>query len=243
MIKIIVAVGNYIPEKGFPIGKDGGMAWHYPEDLKWFKKTTEGNTVVMGRNTYDAIGGKPLANRSNYIVSRTMTDIPEGFDGILGCVDDIHGLASNTIGDVYIIGGAELYRSALEADIVDEVLIDNIPEDVPDADTFFQPLDLDAWVVDGGPITLPENPDTGEICFITKFKHAGFLNDVDDKYLNLVQEILMDGEVKETRAGTTRSLFGRQLRFDLKKGLPILTTKKVYTNGIIRPESRSGNAR
>ena len=95
MIKIIVAVGNYVPEKGFPIGKNGGMAWNFPEDLKWFRKTTEHNIVVMGRNTYKAIGEKPLPNRDNYIVSNSMTETPEGFCGILHNIDEIVDLSKN----------------------------------------------------------------------------------------------------------------------------------------------------
>lgn len=227
MIKIIVAVGNYVPEKGFPIGKNGGMAWNFPEDLKWFRKTTEHNIVVMGRNTYKAIGEKPLPNRDNYIVSNSMTETPEGFCGILHNIDEIVDLSKNQIGDVYIIGGAELYRSVLDADIVDEVLNDFIDVEVPDADTFFQPLDLNKWKPDGYDISLSDK------CVVNIFKHAKFFNDVDEQYLNLVQDIIKNGETKETRAGMTRSVFGRQLRFNLKNGLPLLTTKKVYTNGII----------
>lgn len=227
MIKIIVAVGNWVPEKGFPIGKEGKMAWDCPEDLKWFRKTTEHNIVVMGRNTYKAIGEKPLQNRDNYIVSNSMTETPEGFCGILHSIDEIVDLSKNQIGDVYIIGGAELYRSVLDADIVDEVLNDFIDVEVPDADTFFQPLDLNKWKLDEDGISLSDK------CTVNTFKHAKFFNDVDEQYLNLVQDIIRNGETKETRAGMTRSVFGRQLRFDLSKGFPLLTTKKVYTNGII----------
>lgn len=233
MIKIIVAVGEYVPDKGFPIGKCGEMPWHCSEDLKWFKKTTEYNIVVMGRNTYDAIGQKPLSNRENYIVSTTMTEIPEGFKGILKNLDEIVDLAKDNIYDVYIIGGAELYKAALEADIVDEVLIDHIPVGVENADSFFQPLDLNTWIINGEPFCLPDRPDTVGECCVTKFLHAKYFNDVDEQYFNLVQDIIKNGETKETRAGITMSVFGRQLRFNLKNGLPLLTTKKVYTNGII----------
>ena len=59
------------------------------------------------------------------------------------------------------------------------------------------------------------------------------MNNVDKQYLNLLQDILENGVYKETRAGWVKSLFGKQLRFNLKEGLPILTTKKVFTKGII----------
>ena len=59
------------------------------------------------------------------------------------------------------------------------------------------------------------------------------MNNVDKQYLNLLQDILENGVYKETRAGWVKSLFGKQMRFNLKEGLPILTTKKVFTKGII----------
>ena len=59
------------------------------------------------------------------------------------------------------------------------------------------------------------------------------MNDVDKKYIELLRDILENGVEKDTRAGRVKSVFGRQIRFDLKKGLPLLTTKKVYTKGVI----------
>lgn len=59
------------------------------------------------------------------------------------------------------------------------------------------------------------------------------MNNVDKQYLNLLQDILENGVYKETRAGWVKSLFGKQMRFNLKEGLPILTTKKVFVKGII----------
>ena len=56
---------------------------------------------------------------------------------------------------------------------------------------------------------------------------------MDEQYLNLVNEIIQYGEEKDTRAGKTRSLFGKQLRFNLKDGLPMLTTKKMFTKGVL----------
>jgi len=59
------------------------------------------------------------------------------------------------------------------------------------------------------------------------------MNENDKQYLNLLQDILTNGVEKNTRSGRVKSVFGRQLRFDLKKGLPLLTTKKVFTKGVI----------
>ena len=59
------------------------------------------------------------------------------------------------------------------------------------------------------------------------------MNNVDKQYLHLLEEIVRFGDKKETRAGDVQSLFGKQLRFDLKEGFPLLTTKKVFTKGVI----------
>ena len=59
------------------------------------------------------------------------------------------------------------------------------------------------------------------------------MNSFDKEYLNLVNDIMSNGVDKKTRSGNVKSVFGRQLRFDLKKGVPILTTKKVFSKGVI----------
>ena len=68
MINIIVAVGNHVELKGWPMGRNGAMPWNNKADLKWFKDTTTGHPVIMGRKTYEAIG-HPLKNRTNIVVT------------------------------------------------------------------------------------------------------------------------------------------------------------------------------
>lgn len=88
------------------IGKDNKLPWHLPEDLKWFKKLTTGNVIIMGRKTWESIG-KPLPNRESIVVSRT--DIP----GIrtVRSLSEINPNADSR--DYFIIGGAQLFRNAL----------------------------------------------------------------------------------------------------------------------------------
>src|SRR5687768_7269260 len=88
------------------IGKDNKLPWHLPEDLKWFKKLTTGNVIIMGRKTWESIG-KPLPNRESIVVSRT--DIP----GIrtVRSLTEINPNADAR--EYFIIGGAQLFREAL----------------------------------------------------------------------------------------------------------------------------------
>lgn len=92
------------------IGRGDSLPWDIPEDRHLFKKLTTGNTVIMGRKTYESIN-HPLADRHNIVLSRTLTDLP----GVTVCRSFIGGLeAASQFGrPVFIIGGTGLYREAL----------------------------------------------------------------------------------------------------------------------------------
>jgi len=128
MIIGIVAIA-----RNFAIGKDGKLPWHFPADLKFFKRTTVGNVVVMGSTTWRAIG-KPLPDRLNIVLSRSRDIVLPQDVLLLGGVEEIVALSKYTAGDVYIIGGASVYQSF--ADKIDEWLVTDIPFSVDDADTF-----------------------------------------------------------------------------------------------------------
>ncbi|KUG08456.1 dihydrofolate reductase [Solirubrum puertoriconensis] len=95
------------------IGRDNQLPWHLPADLKHFKQLTTGHPIVMGRRTYESIG-KPLPNRRNIVVTRQTDWQVEGVEvahSVLGALE----LARQTAEEVYVIGGAEIYRQALPA--------------------------------------------------------------------------------------------------------------------------------
>jgi dihydrofolate reductase len=110
------------------IGKDGKLPWHIPEDFKWFKRTTAGQAVLMGRKTYESLGG-PLPNRRNLVVTRR---------GELAGVEIVRDLAAfrpeQYPCDVWVIGGAEIYRQML--DRCEDLYLSVIPRTV-EGDTFF----------------------------------------------------------------------------------------------------------
>jgi dihydrofolate reductase len=113
------------------IGRDGDLPWRLPEDLKFFKRTTSGHPIVMGRKTYDSIG-KPLPKRQNIVLTR---DPKWSADG----VDVIHSPAELTTLDlqdphVFIIGGAQIYATFL--DQLDELLVSWVYEN-HEGDTLF----------------------------------------------------------------------------------------------------------
>lgn len=229
-VNIIVAVGNYVPEKGYPIGRKGGLPWSCKEDLKWFREITENHAVIMGRTTYNSIG-KPLKNRTNIVI----TSKPLEYNGeesvhTATSIENAIDLAKSlTIGDIFVIGGASVYKYVLEHNLVDKIYIDFLAETIEDADAFFSYKEYGDWEEDGKTTEVLK----GKAYAKTYMKINGKNNHVDEQYLNLVNEIIQYGEEKDTRAGKTRSLFGKQLRFNLKDGLPMLTTKKMFTKGVL----------
>ena len=95
------------------IGKDNSIPWHYPEDLKRFKKLTLGKTVIMGRNTWESIPEKqrPLPDRRNIVITRTNVKDVECFNSIEKAVETCKG-------DIWYIGGAGIYKEALELSLI-----------------------------------------------------------------------------------------------------------------------------
>ncbi|OGW72708.1 MAG: hypothetical protein A2Y02_00535 [Omnitrophica bacterium GWA2_52_12] len=92
------------------IGKDNKLPWHFPEDLKHFKKLTMGSTVIMGRKTFESIG-KPLPGRENFILSRG--SLPADTPGVHVFRSVEQALKAVQTEKAFIIGGAELYSSTM----------------------------------------------------------------------------------------------------------------------------------
>ncbi|MES2708594.1 MAG: dihydrofolate reductase [Verrucomicrobiota bacterium] len=115
------------------IGRNGALPWHLPEDLKFFKKTTTGHPILMGRKTWESLG-RPLPNRRNLVLSRTMPPTPGA--EILRSPDEIGALGIE--GTVFVIGGAEIYRLLMPR--TSEILL-TVLETPAEGDTEFPPFE------------------------------------------------------------------------------------------------------
>lgn len=100
------------------IGKDGDLPWRLPEDMKWFRKLTMGNPIVMGRRTMDSLKG-PLPKRRNVVISRTAKEVPEGFELVSSCDAAVELLTEEET--ICIIGGGQIYAEMIPK--CDEVLM------------------------------------------------------------------------------------------------------------------------
>lgn len=112
------------------IGKDGKLPWHYSEDLKFFKKTTLGHPIVMGRIVFEELNEKPLPGRENIVLSRSKKyDHVKTFDSIDKALDYLKDNEK-----VYIIGGGIIYKQTMK--LSDELIITQV-HNTYDGDTFF----------------------------------------------------------------------------------------------------------
>lgn len=132
-IKLIAAIG-----KNRELGKDNSMMWNLPGDMRFFRATTQGSTVIMGRKTYESIG-RPLPKRENIVISRNAELKIEG----VMVVSSLKEAISAANGDAYIIGGASIYAAALP--MADELVLTEIDMDYPGADVFFPEFDSELY--------------------------------------------------------------------------------------------------
>ena len=124
------------------IGVKGDLPWHISEDLKYFKATTRGYPVIMGRTTYFSLPFRPLKGRKNIVLNLGGEPIPE-----VSCVysfDEAYAEAEAAGKDkCFVIGGASVYRAAMPD--MDLLYITHVHTFVPEADTFFPAIDPDVW--------------------------------------------------------------------------------------------------
>ncbi|WP_426359800.1 type 3 dihydrofolate reductase [Pseudocolwellia sp. HL-MZ19] len=121
------------------IGKDNDMPWHLPADLAYFKKTTLGKPVIMGRKTYESIG-RPLPGRQNIVISRDENYKAEGIETVIS-VDAALALV-NDVEEVMVIGGGAIYQHCLPA--ADRLYITHIEAEI-EGDTQFPFYDTNIW--------------------------------------------------------------------------------------------------
>jgi dihydrofolate reductase len=115
------------------IGKGGKLPWHYSADMKFFRETTTGHAVVMGRKTWLTIG-KPLKNRLNIVLSRDPNIDPQQSLIVLTDIDSVISLNGSLATDLFVIGGAQIYQAFLP--YIEKWIITEVPLTVSGADAF-----------------------------------------------------------------------------------------------------------
>ena len=137
-------IGIVAVDRNLAIGKGGKLPWHYSADMRFFKQTTLGNTVVMGRRTWSTLKG-PLPGRQNIVLTRN-ADVAVPDD--VKIMNDPHAVLEFAKTDdthVFVIGGAKVYKAFLPH--IDRWLVTEVPLSVEGADTFMPKNFLDGFEI------------------------------------------------------------------------------------------------
>ena len=134
MVSIIVAIAQ-----NGTIGDKNSLLWHIKEDMRFFRTTTSGHPVIMGRKTFESLGSKPLPKRTNIVITRADRE----FEGALTAhsLEEAIRMAGEDE-EIFVMGGAQIYREALS--VVDRMYITVVERDY-DGDTSFPDVDYSEW--------------------------------------------------------------------------------------------------
>lgn len=143
-------IGIVAVDRQNAIGKGGKLPWHYSSDMKFFRETTTGHAVVMGRKTSLTLG-KPLKNRLNIVLSRDSTIEPQESLLVLTDIDSVISLNHSLTTDLFVIGGAQIYAAFLP--YIEKWIVTEVPLKVSGADTFMPKGYLEGFkAVDSKPL-------------------------------------------------------------------------------------------
>ena len=137
MMKIIMAA----KATNNVIGKDNDLIWHLPADLKFFKQTTKGHTLIMGRKTFESLAN-PLPHRDSWVVTRNREYHADGITVFPSITSAIEAGEKKGLDTVFILGGGEIYRQSM--DIADKLIITEVHEEF-EGDTVFPVIDPNIW--------------------------------------------------------------------------------------------------
>ena len=150
-VSMIVAIGS-----NNEIGKNNDLLWYLPSDLKFFKATTMGKSIIMGRKTFQSLP-KALPGRKNIVIS---SDSNFNAPGAVVVTDIEAALKESETEEVFIIGGASIYKAYFP--VADKLYITEVEFEDKEADVYFPEIDLTMWKKE----ILDEGEENG-----LKFKH------------------------------------------------------------------------
>lgn len=135
-ISMIAAVG-----RNLELGKGNDLIWHFKEDMKFFKETTTGSSVIMGRKTFESLP-KALPNRKNIVITNNRDYVADG-GYVVNSIEKALELAGD---NAFIIGGGNIYSQFLP--LADKIYLTEIEDECADADTYFPQFDKNDYTAD-----------------------------------------------------------------------------------------------
>lgn len=135
-ISMIAAVG-----RNLELGKGNDLIWHFKEDMKFFKETTTGSSVIMGRKTFESLP-KALPNRKNIVITNNRDYVADG-GYVVNSIEKALELAGD---NAFILGGGNIYSQFLP--LADKIYLTEIDDECADADTYFPQFDKNDYTAD-----------------------------------------------------------------------------------------------
>jgi len=157
---ILSAIAAY--SKNRVIGIDNQLPWHLPADMRYFMRTTKGHHVLMGRKTYESMG-VPLKNRTNIVVTSNPFYVGSGLVVVHSINEGIKYARDNGEEELFIIGGAEIYRQSLP--LLDKLYVTEIDLEVKGGDAFFPEFSLTDWTIESDQPCEPDNKNKHPFAF------------------------------------------------------------------------------
>jgi dihydrofolate reductase/thymidylate synthase len=230
----ITLIGSLVFKNGsFGIGNNGDLLHKIPNDLRFFKTLTEGNTVIMGYKTWLSLPEKnrPLKNRKNIVLTKNHKE--ENEDVVFTTFENLKKRMSKHI-HYFVIGGAEIYSLFLQDSSVipDELVLNHIMPDVTcEIDTYLNPDLIGGYEITGFSEKILEDNLSYRYIY---FKKRQSIKHPESKYLDLIQEIVKSGNQRIDRTSVgTLSLFGKSVRFNIEHSIPLMTSKRVSFKNIL----------
>ena len=233
MIKLIATISN---NRG--IGKDNQIPWKLQKEMNHFTKVTsyasdnKYNIVIMGRKTWESIpkAYRPLKNRKNYIISSKLLYQDYVFKSLKIAL--LHARRDPHCDNIFIIGGEQLYKEAIFC--CDQIILTVIRKRY-DCDKFF-PLIPNSFKISSYKSfeDFDKNTNKKVKYDIINYSKINRYDHQEYQYLHSIKYILMNGYSSDDRTGVgTLSVIGVNMRYDISKYFPLLTTKKTYMKAII----------
>ncbi len=223
MFNIILATDN---KNG--IGKDNSIPWNIPKDVELFKSLTSSvcginKVVIMGYKTMKSLKNGYLKNRINIIITSKIIQNNDNNDiyyvsNFNDALRTAYSLVGKDASRVWVIGGAQLYATAINHPDLNLIYHSSIKGDY-ECDVKFELSEcniISKNILDDFTLNVCKIKETAEI-----------------SYLRLLNDVLQNGDERQTRNGIVFSLFGKELSFNVSNNFPLLTTKKMFTKGII----------
>jgi dihydrofolate reductase / thymidylate synthase len=229
MFNIILAHDN-----NYGIGKNNELPWFFTSDMRYFKSITspknflETSIVIMGRKTMESIPNYFLPNRINIIISNTYSEekedlhIVNNFNKALDVANSYEGCK------IWVIGGSSIYDMAFRHKDLNNIYITKINGNF-ECDTFVK---LPEMTLINKYIFTEKDIGTGNLYNLEFCKYKPKYNG-EQQYLQLLEDIMVNGKLRQTRNAKVYSKFSRDINFDVSNSFPLLTTKRMFWKGIV----------